>query len=126
MVGELFGGTEILKGGKEQEPKSVEDFENTSGNSARASPNFFYFRLSFTFQLLGKLWSQVSSLVPPGTRIQLLLHIALSVPTARRFSSNVANSRSRAFRGSICTQEKFPTFFYEYALGGTRTHAIDL
>ena len=65
MVGELFGGTEILKGGKEQEPKSVEDFENTSGNSARASPNFFYFRLSFTFQLLGKLWSQVSSLVPP-------------------------------------------------------------
>ena len=29
-----------------------------------------------------------------------------SVPTARRLSSNVANSRFRAFRESICAQEK--------------------
>ena len=29
MTGKLFGGTEILEGSEEQEPKSVEDFENT-------------------------------------------------------------------------------------------------
>ena len=52
--------------------------------------------------------------------------VGLSIPTARRFSLNVANSRSRAFRESIRAQEKVPTNLYEYALGGTRTHAIDL
>ena len=36
------------------------------------------------------------------------------------------NSRSLAFRGSICAQEKVPTNLDEYALGGTRTHEIDL
>ena len=35
---------------------------------------------------------------------------------------SVASSRSRAFRKSICAQEKAPTNFYEYALGGTRSH----
>ena len=48
--------------------------------------------------LLDKPWSQVSSLLPPGTCLQFLLRIGFSIPTARRFSSNVANSRSRAFR----------------------------
>ena len=40
MTGELFGGTEILKGSKEQEPHDVEDFENTSENSVRISSNW--------------------------------------------------------------------------------------
>ena len=35
---------------------------------------------------------------PPGTCLQFLSRIGFSIPTARRFSSNVANSRSRAFR----------------------------
>ena len=50
--------------------------------------------------LLDKPWSQVSSLLPPGTYLQFLSRIGFSIPTARRFSSNVAinNSRSRAFR----------------------------
>ena len=48
--------------------------------------------------LLDKPWSQVSSLLPPGTCLQFLSRIGFSIPTARRFSSNVANSRSRAFR----------------------------
>ena len=88
---------------------------------------FFFFCLTFTFQLLDKLLSQVSSVLPPGTCFQFLSRIGFSIPTARRFSSNVANSRSRALRESICAREKIPTFFfYEYALGGTRTHAIDL
>ena len=38
MTEELLGGTEISKGNKAQEPKSVEDFENTSENSARTLP----------------------------------------------------------------------------------------
>ena len=54
-----------------------------------------YFTLS---DLLDKPWSQVSSLLPPGTCLQFLSRIGFSIPTARRFSSSVANSRSRAFR----------------------------
>ena len=87
---------------------------------------FFVFRLTFSFQLLDKLRSQVSSLLPPGTCLQFLSCAGFSIPTARRFSSIVANSRFRAFRESICAQEKVPSNFYEYALGGTRTHEIDL
>ena len=52
-------------------------------------------------QLLDKLWSQVSSLSPPGTCLQVLSRIGFSIPTVRRFSSNVANSRSRVLRYSI-------------------------
>ena len=84
------------------------------------------FCLTVAFQLLDKLWSQVSSLLPPGTCLQFLSRIGFSIPTARRFSSNVATSRSRAFRESICAQEKVPTNVCECALGGTRTHAIQL
>ena len=39
VTGELCGRTEIFTGRKEQEPKFVEDFENTSGNSTRTSPS---------------------------------------------------------------------------------------
>ena len=48
--------------------------------------------------LLDKPWSQVSSNLPPGTCLQFLSRIGFSIATARRFSSNVAISRSRAFR----------------------------
>ena len=51
--------------------------------------------------LLDKPWSQVSSLLPPGTCLQFLSRIGFGIPTARRFSSNVAISRSRAFRKTI-------------------------
>ena len=82
--------------------------------------------LTDTFQLLDKWWSQVSSLLPPCTCLQLLSRIGFSIPTARRFSSNVADSCFRAFRESICAREKAPANLYEYALGGTRTHEIHL
>ena len=61
--------------------------------------------------LLDKPWSQVSSsLLPPGTCLQLLSRIGFSVPTARRFLSNVANSRSPDFRyNNFFMQEKVPT-----------------
>ena len=48
--------------------------------------------------LLDKPWSQVSCLQPPGMYLEFLSRIGFSIPTARRFSSNVANSRSRALR----------------------------
>ena len=64
--------------------------------------------LFFTFQLLdNKLWSQVSSLLPV-TCLRFLSRIGFSIPTARRFPSNVAYPRSRAFRESICGREKVP------------------
>ena len=40
MTGDLFGGIKFSKRSKEQEPKSVEDFDNTSQNSARTSPSW--------------------------------------------------------------------------------------
>ena len=63
---------------------------------------------------------------PPRYVPSILSRIGFSIPTAHRFSSNVAKSRSRAFRESICAQEKAPRNLYEYAHGGIRTHAIDL
>ena len=77
---------------------------------------FFFFNHHFHFQLnllvpgrrftlsglfLNKPWSQVSSLLPPGTCLLLLSLMGFSISTARRFSSNVANSRFRAFRCSF-------------------------
>ena len=81
---------------------------------------FFFFLHTFcTFQLLNKPWSQVSSLLPPGSCLQFLSRIGFSNSTLLAdFSSSVANSRFRAFRKSTCAQEKFPTNLYEYALGG--------
>ena len=90
---------------------------------------FFFFFSHFTFQLLDKPWSQVSSLLPPGACLQFLSRLltGFSNPAARRFFiSSVANSRSRAFRKSTCAQEKAPTNLHEYALGGARTHETDL
>ena len=89
------------------------------------------FRLTFYFQVSEQgIVSGVVPSTPPGTCLQLLSRIGLSTPTARRFPSNVANSRSRAFRESNwCTRtpyEKKKKHTSEYALGETRTHAIDL
>ena len=78
-----------------------------------------FFSHTFTFQVLDKPWSQVSSLLPPGSCLQFLSRIGFS--NLVDFSSSVANSRSRAFRKSICAQEKAPTNLYEYALGRART-----
>ena len=48
--------------------------------------------------LLDKPWSQVSSLLPPVTCLHFLSRIGFSIPTARRFSSNVAiNTITHAF-----------------------------
>ena len=81
----------------------------------------FFFSLTLTFQLLDRPWSQVSSL-PPGTCLQFLSRIGFSIPTARRLPSNVANSPFRAFRDSICAQEKVSTEKLSSVLGEKRAY----
>ena len=46
---------------------------------------FFFFAHTSTFQLLDKPWTQVSSLLPPGSCLQFLSRTGFSNPTARRF-----------------------------------------
>ena len=58
----------------------------------------------------------------PPVRAFILSRIGFSIPTARRFSSNVANSRCRAFRYSILIKKKA---LPECALGENGTHEID-
>ena len=69
---------------------------------------FFFFQHHFYFpallvggftlnELLDKSWSQVSTFSPPGTCLYFLSRIGLSIATARRFSSNVANSTLSRF-----------------------------
>ena len=89
--------------------------------------DIYIFSQTSTFQLLdNKPWSQLSSLLPPGSCLQFLSRIGSAIPLLVDLSSRVANSRSRAFHKSICAQEKVPTNLYEYALGGARTHETDL
>ena len=61
---------------------STEDFE------ARFSFIFLFFLFSHTStsQLQDKPWSQVSSILPPGSFLYFLSRIGFSNPTARRFS----------------------------------------
>ena len=89
--------------------------------------SFIFFWPHFFCQLLDKPWSQVSWLLPSRTFLQFLSRIGFRFPTPSRFSSNVANSFmiSCLSRVNLC-RRKVPTIIYEYALGGTRTHAIYL
>ena len=68
----------------------------------------------------------VTGVVPsPRYEPSFLSRIGFSIPTASRLSSNVTNSRSRAFRESICAQEKVLSYLKRVGSWGTRTHAID-
>ena len=87
----------------------------------------FFFFLTF---LLSSLWTsrgrRCRPIFPPDLTFNFLSCIGVSNPAARRFFIGcIANSRSRAFRNSICAQEKVPTNFLEYSLGGARTHETD-
>ena len=46
---------------------------------------FFFLSQTSTFQLLDEPWTQVSSLILPGSFLQFLSSIGLCNPTARRF-----------------------------------------
>ena len=67
--------------------------------------------------LLDKPWSQVSTLLP-AVSASILSRMGFSIPTARRLSSNVANSRYRAFR--YCNR----FFFQEKVVSSTYVHSV--
>ena len=45
----------------------------------------YFFSHTFTFQYLDKPWSQMSSLLPPGSCFQMLSRTGFSNPTVSRF-----------------------------------------
>ena len=74
---------------------------------------FFFSSHTSTFQLPDKPWSQVSSLPPsPVLAVNFYRAYGSAIPLFVDYSSSVANSRSHAFRKSICAQEKVPTRTY--------------
>ena len=91
---------------------------------------FILFSLFFHTFLLSSFWTsrghRCRPSFPPGSCLKVYRAWGSAIPLLVDFSWSVANSRFRAFRKSICAQEKVPTNFYEYALGGIRTHETDL
>ena len=88
---------------------------------------YIYFFAHFHFPASGQ--AVVTGVIPSSPRFLpsiFISHRVQQIPLLVDGSSSVANSRSRAFRKSICPQEKVPTNIYEYALGGARTHETDL
>ena len=83
----------------------------------------FCLGLTFTFQLVPKLCSQVSSMLPPDPRYVPSAFIAHRVHSGfpllvdfHRILMLLRNSRSRALPESICAQEKVPYKFISYEL----------
>ena len=78
--------------------------------------NFFSFFSSHntsTFQLLdNSRGHRCRPFFPPGSCLQFLSRIGFSNPPARRISSNVANSRSRAFPQINFVHKKKPLRIY--------------
>ena len=80
--------------------------------------------------VLDEPWSQGSCPFCPPVRAFLLSRLGFSVLTARRFLSNVADSRSRSPLRSTAinfhARKKYVLCTYcTYALGETRTHEVD-
>ena len=92
-------------------------------------PNTFFFFFSAHFHFPASGQAVVTGIIPSPPRFLPSIFYRAegsAIPLLVDCSSNVANSRSRAFRKSISPQEEVPTNLYEYALGGARTHETDL
>ena len=89
--------------------------------------------VTFTFQpnlwevlctfgdLLDKPWSQVSSLLRPGTCLCFLSRKGFSIPTARRFSSNAVHTHALAHSAyHFFRQEQVPTSMHSVRLEPTK------
>ena len=74
---------------------------------------FWFFSHTFTFQRLDKPWSQVSSLLPPGSCLQFFLsRIGFSNPTARRFFRRVLLTHALALSASqFVLKKKSPQIY---------------
>ena len=82
--------------------------KNNGFTFSKSSTIFFFFFSShtFTFQLLDKPWSQVSSLLPPGACLQFLSRIGFSNPTACQFSIDCClPTLSRFPHVNLCTRK---------------------
>ena len=94
-----------------------------------AHPFLFFFPHTSTFPASGL--AVVTGAVPfsaPVLAFNFYGAQGSAIPLLVDFSSSVvADSRPRAFRKSICAQEKAPQVFIrvQYALGGIRTHETD-
>ena len=78
--------------------------------------------LFFHTHLLSSFWTsrghRCRSFFPPLHAYKIYCAWGSANPLLVDFSSRVANVRSRAFRKSICAQEKVPTNIYDFALRG--------
>ena len=81
---------------------------------------FFFFLHTFAFQLLDKPWSQVSSLLLPGSCLQFLSRIGLGNPTARRLFIECCLTRALALSPSQFVHKKKSRRIY------TSTHSAGL
>ena len=78
----------------------------------------FCFLHTSTFQLLHRPWSQVSSVLPPGSGLPILWRTRFSNPTARRFSTECYITLSRVPQVNLCTSKKCPPIFTSMHSGG--------
>ena len=85
--------------------RQADSIRNSCGVvSEKRAATFFFSSHTFTFQLLDKPWSQVSSLLPLGSCLQFLSRIGFSNPTARRvFIECCSLTLSRFPQGNLCT-----------------------
>ena len=71
-----------------------------------ANSFIFFFSHTSTFQLPDKPWPWVSSLLPPGSCLQLISRKGFSSPTARRFfTANCKLTLSRFPQVNLCTRK---------------------
>ena len=63
---------------------------------------------------------------PPALAFNFIAHRVQQSHRSSIFHRVIANTRSRAFRKSVCAQKKVPKNLYEYAPGGARTLDTDL
>ena len=116
----------VAKAGKRKAP-AADSAGKAQSKRPKARNGGSFFSSHFYFPASGQ--AVVTSVVPSSPRFLPSIFIAHRVQQSQCssvFQSSVANSRSRAFRKSICAQEKVPTNLYEYALVGARTHDTDL
>ena len=100
----------------------VKTTENARHKYTGTAVFFFFFFSPSSFPASGQ--AVVTGAVPsppPVLAFNFYRAKSSAIPLLVGFSSS-ANSRSRAFRKSICAQEKVPTNLYAYALGGAWTH----
>ena len=119
----LHGYTCIIPRSQKAEPISVFRRKQADGRERRTGQTFFF--LSH-FYVPAPIWTSCGLMCRPFSlpvciirAFSVLSRIGFSIPTARRFSSNVANSRCRALRESIGAQEKvLRTNLYECVHSG--------